>query len=109
MAKKTSPVNKTIKKVKKQKAKVRPSPEIKSLLERADYARREFRYKEALALFTQAIDSGKLDLAFEFDARNARRDIYQRYGDAEDAEVTDVKQMARLGRLLKDPKRQTRA
>src|SRR5688572_467811 len=112
MAKKTSPVNKIVKRAGKTKSKktsmkknVRLSPALKSLLERADSARREFRYKEAVELYTQAIDSGKLDPAREFDVRNNRRDIYARRGDAENAEIADVKEMARLARLLKDPKR----
>jgi len=68
MAKKTSPVNKTIKKTEKPKTKARLSPELKSLLERADQARYEFRNKEAIDLYTLAIDSGQLDAAKEFDA-----------------------------------------
>ena len=109
MAKKTPPVNKTIQNVGKANKKARLSPVLKSLLERANQARREFRYKEAIELYTQAIDSGRLDPAHEFDARNHRRDIYARSGGAEDAELADVKQMAKLARILKDPHRQTRA
>ena len=52
MAKKTSPVRKAIKSGEKPKTKARLSPALKSLLERADQARREFRYKEALDLYT---------------------------------------------------------
>jgi GAF domain-containing protein/CheY-like chemotaxis protein len=90
-----------------RKTKMRLSPALKALLERADQARREFRYQEALDLYTQAINSGKLEAAREFEARNARRDIYWRYGD-EESRVSDVKQMLKLARRSKDPIRLTR-
>ena len=109
MAKKTSPVNKTINKTEKLKTKARLSHALKALLERADCARREFRYKEAIELYTQAIDSGKLDASHEFDARNSRQDIHSRYGDAQDAQIADIKEMLKLASSLKDSTRQTRA
>ena len=109
MAKKTSPVHKTAQKAGKANKKARLSPALNSLLARADQARREFRYNEAVELYTQAINSGKLDPAREFDARNNRRDIYARRGDEEISQIPDVKAMMKLARLLKDPHRQTRA
>src|SRR5690349_2215781 len=98
MAKKAFPVNKTVKNIENRKTKARLSPEIKSLLERADCARREFRYKEAVELYTQAIDTGELDPVNEFDVRNHRRESYYRYGGSEEAQKADIKQMMRLAR-----------
>src|SRR6266508_6589508 len=106
MAKKTYPVNKAVKNVGKPKSKARLSPEIKNLLEWADRARQEFRYKEANELYTQAIDSGELDAAYEFDARYARNTM--RIGTL-GARKSDAKQMVKLARALKDPIRQIRA
>src|SRR5687768_12315865 len=106
MAVKSSSVNKAIKNGKKGKTKARLSPALKSLLERADRARHEFKYREAVDLYTQAIDSGKLDLAHEFDARYGRR---QMLIDNFESQKVDVKQMAKLAQALKDPVRQTRA
>ena len=53
MAKRTSPVNKAVKRLEKSQSKARLSPELKSLLERADQASREFKYKEAVDIFKE--------------------------------------------------------
>src|SRR5262245_30653577 len=108
MTGKSTSVKKSIKSVGKTIRRARLSPENKDLLQRADRARKEFRYQEAVELYKKAIESGKLDPGREFEARNQSRDIYWRLGEA-NAETADVREMARLARLLKDPKRQTRA
>ncbi|HSL45431.1 MAG TPA: GAF domain-containing protein [Anaerolineales bacterium] len=107
MAKKTSPVNKAVKDVGKGRLRTRLSPALKSLLERADCARREFRYKEAVELYTQAIDSRKLDSAREFDARYGRARVYELLSDRNNR-VADIQQMTKLARML-DPVHRARA
>ncbi len=106
MAKKTSPVNKSIKNVGKSTTKARLSPMLKSLLERADQARREFKYKEAVELYTQAIDSGKLAPVHEFDALNGR---FQMSVNDLGARQADADKMIKLARRLKDTSRQVLA
>jgi tetratricopeptide (TPR) repeat protein len=106
MTAKSTSVNKSIKKAGKKKTSARLSPALKSLLERADCARHEFRYQEADELYTQAIDSGKLDPAHEFGARYGR--LIMRVGTLE-ARKADTRQMIKLARALKDPIRQIRA
>ena len=86
MAKGSSSVNKAVKtgQVKKRepaKSTAQPSSAILSTLKRAHSAHAQFKYEEAYNLLTQVIDSGKLDPAREFDARDARRDIFFRLRD----------------------------
>ena len=86
MAKGSSSVGKAIKRGKNAertlpKTTLHLSPALSSLLKRAYSARAQFKYEEAHNLFTQAIDSGELDPAREFDARDARRDIFFRLRD----------------------------
>ena len=79
MAKGSSSVNKAVnrsgqaKKREPAKSTAQPSSAILSTLKRAHSAHAQFKYEEAYNLLTQVIDSGKLDPAREFDARDARR------------------------------------
>lgn len=76
MAKNMSSIRKTVKRVGKPKTTRRLSSELKSLLARAERARREFKYKEAVDLYTLAIDSHELDPAREFEARFGRSTMW---------------------------------
>ncbi|HEY5901962.1 MAG TPA: GAF domain-containing protein, partial [Anaerolineales bacterium] len=109
MAVKSSSVGKTVKKRRtggKNASKPAPrlSPALSALLKAADHARKQYKYKEAIDLYTQAIESGKLDPAHEFDARDARLSVLWRVADAK-AQEPDLEKMAKLARGLKDPVR----
>ena len=107
MAKKSSTVSKAVKgNVGKVKTKARLSPALKSLLERADQARREYKYQEAIELYTQAINSEKLDPAHELDTLYGR---FQMTVDNLSARQADADKMIKLARKLKDPSRQALA
>jgi hypothetical protein len=105
MAKGSSSVNKAVKKtgqVKKRgpaKTPAQPSSSILSTLKRAHRAHAKFKYEEAFTLFTQAIDRQPRP-AREFDARDARSDLFWHIGDTE----TDGghRKDGRLARPLKD-------
>jgi tetratricopeptide (TPR) repeat protein len=106
MTKTSSSVGKGIKNAGKEKRKSRLSPVLKSLLERADQARREFKYHEAVERYSQAIDSGKLDPIREFDAVYGR---FLMFVDDFSARRADAEKMIKLARKLKDPSRQVLA
>ncbi|MGE5251561.1 MAG: tetratricopeptide repeat protein, partial [Bacteroidota bacterium] len=112
MAARSSSVSKTVKKAQtggKDASKPNPrlSPALAALLKRADQARTQFKYKEAIDLYTEAIDSGKLDPAREFDAREGRRSTMMWMLPLEIWQP-DLKRMAILARKLKDPARRAR-
>src|SRR5512132_446960 len=106
MTVKSTSVNKTVNKTGNSETKARPSPAPENLIASADRARETFQYQEANELYTRAIESGELDAAREFDARQAR--CIMRI-DKLESRKADARQMVRLARALKDPVREIRA